>query len=260
MTLFLGYLGLGLMGLTLGVIGGGGSILTVPILVYFFGIPGASAAANSLFVVGACAALGSAAAIARKTVSLRTAFLFYAPSALGVILARRVLLDSLPDSMTFLGSAFSKDSVILLAFALVMVAASVSMIRPQTRAPSPEDPALLRVAIGGLATGTITGFVGAGGGFLIVPALVQGLRLPMTQAVGTSLMIITLNSWTGFAVDTIQGTAWDWALLVPVTAVALVGAVIGMRLAPRIPGHRLKAIFGWFVLVTGTVLLVSQLR
>jgi hypothetical protein len=257
------------MGLTLGLIGGGGSILAVPLLVYILGVPASSATYQSLFVVGVCAAIGAAPLAKKGLVSPKTALLFFLPSLAGVLLARRVILPGIPEAIPIPGGVLAKDTLLLVAFGGVMLSAAISMLRGPSPSPSssvePAQPASGRRArttgLVGFLVGITTGFVGAGGGFLIVPALVNptwGLGLSMRQAVGTSLTIIALNSLSGFASDWWAGKPTDWATLLPFTAAAVVGIALGTRLGAKIPGASLKRAFGWFVLVLGTLLVLVQ--
>lgn len=259
--LTLGYIGAVGMGLTLGLIGGGGSILAVPILVYLFGMPGGQATFSSLFIVGVCAAAGAIPMAKRGLVSFKTAGAFFLPSVIGVWLARRVLLPAVPDSFRLAGQVLNKDLLILILFGFVMLAASWSMLK---RGPAPEMPSTRihpgRTVSTGITVGLITGFVGAGGGFLIVPALVNGLSLPMESAIGTSLLIIALNSLSGFAGDWFSGASADWKQIVPFSIASLGGIVLGTQLNRRIPGRKLKPAFGWFVLLLGTFMILMQVR
>ena len=253
--------GAGLMGITLGLIGGGGSILTVPLLVYGFAIPGASATLHSLFVVGTAAAAGAVPYAGRRGIDFESALLFYPASLVGVTLARRWALPSVPDTFDLAGLSLSKDLLVLGLFAAVMIAASWSMLRkPGSAESAPPQRSLRRIGMTGLGVGALTGFVGAGGGFLIVPALVNRLGLPMERAVGTSLLIIALNSLSGFSVDLLRGAAVRWDLLFLVTGAALIGIFAGTSLSKRIPGTRLKPAFGWFVLIMGSLMMFRQIH
>ena len=254
--------GAGLMGVTLGLIGGGGSILTVPILVYGFGVPGATATFHSLFVVGVAAAVGAMPYAGRQKVDFKSALLFYPTSLIGVTLARRWALPALPDTLDLAGLQLSKDLLILGLFATVMLLASASMLRKPAASAAAAAPvrSVSRAGMTGFGVGALTGFVGAGGGFLIVPALVNRLGLPMERAVGTSLLIIALNSLSGFSVDLLRGTAVRWDLLALVTGTALIGILAGTTLSKRIPGAKLKPAFGWFVLIMGSLMMFRQIH
>ena len=263
----LGYLAAIFIGLSLGIMGGGGSILTVPVLVYLMGVSPVLSTAYSLFVVGSTSVVGAAGYLRKGLVSLKTAVVFLMPSLLAVFVVRRVLLPAIPHALfTVGGIVFTKDLLVLVAFAVLMVVAATSMIRSSQAKVVPDAelhqppafnyPLVLGI---GLAVGTLTGFVGAGGGFLIVPALVLGARLPMKLAVGTSLAIIALNSLIGFSGDLSAGTPIAWSFLLGFLAFALGGIVLGTYLARFIPGARLKPAFGWFTLAMGTFILTKEL-
>ena len=264
---YFGYFAAIFIGLALGIMGGGGSILTVPVLVYLMGVSPVLSTAYSLFVVGTTSLVGASGYFSKGLVSLRTAIVFLLPSLAAVFLVRKVLMPAIPHELFTLGSiVFTKDLLVLVAFAVLMVGAATSMIRSQL----PEEvlheelphqqsfnyPLILSI---GLVVGTLTGFVGAGGGFLIIPALVLGARLPMKLAVGTSLAIIALNSLIGFTGDLSAGTPIVWTFLLGFLAFALGGIVLGTYLARFIPGARLKPAFGWFTLAMGTFILTKEL-
>ncbi len=264
---YVGYFAAIFIGLSLGIMGGGGSILTVPVLVYLMGVSPVLSTAYSLFVVGSTSVVGASGYFRKGLVSLKTAVVFLLPSLLAVFLVRRVLLPAIPHELFTLGGiVFTKDLLVLVAFAVLMVVAAASMIRggqPEAALSEelPQRPAFnypLMLTIG-LVVGMLTGFVGAGGGFLIVPALVLGARLPMKLAVGTSLAIIALNSLIGFAGDLSAGTPIAWPFLLGFLAFALGGIVLGTYLARFIPGARLKPAFGWFTLAMGVFILTKEL-
>ena len=261
---YFGYFAAIFIGLSLGIMGGGGSILTVPVLVYLMGVSPVLSTAYSLFVVGSTSVVGAAGYFRKGLVSLPTALVFLGPSLAAVFLVRKVLMPSLPHELLQLGSlVVTKDLLVLLAFAVLMVVAATSMIRRQPAGSVvAEDAARLDypLVLGiGLVVGTLTGFVGAGGGFLIIPALVLGARLPMKLAVGTSLAIIALNSLIGFTGDLSAGTPIAWPFLLGFLAFALGGIVLGTYLARFIPGAKLKPAFGWFTLAMGTFILAKEL-
>lgn len=200
----LGYAASVLMGLSLGLIGGGGSILTVPILVYLFGVDPVLATAYSLFVVGLTSLVGSYSHFRAGNVQLRTAIVFGIPSIIAVYAVRKFIVPIIPDPVFHIRSMeLSKGTLLMVLFALLMLMASISMIRPtkQKAGESKATPNYLIIFLEGLLVGGLTGLVGAGGGFLIIPALVLLAGLPMKQAVGTSLLIIALKSLIGFTGD-----------------------------------------------------------
>ncbi|MGE4131790.1 MAG: sulfite exporter TauE/SafE family protein [Bdellovibrionales bacterium] len=258
----LGYFAAVVMGISLGLIGGGGSILTVPILVYFFAQDPLLATTNSLLVVGACALLGAGLAARRGQIDLATGALFAAPSFVGVFVARKFIIPALPDpvlSLSFL--TLSKAVLVMTAFATLMVVAATAMIRskPPTAAAAPKSRQLVifESVSKGFLVGMATGFVGAGGGFLIIPALVLLLGMPMKKAVGTSLAIIAVNSLFGFTVS--QHTDSNWTPLMIITALGLGGIVVGQKLTAHVPEVQLKKGFGVFVLVVGGAIFMEQI-
>ncbi len=249
-----------LIGITLGLIGGGGSILTVPLLVYVFGIPGTQATGYSLLVVGSTAFVGALTYIKRKEIAFKEGVLFSLPAFLSVYLTRKIVIPSIPESVANLaGFELTRDGLLLIIFAVVMLAASFSMIKSKKVVASDTKKNIAVVMLIGFGVGIMTGLVGAGGGFLIIPALVLFLRLDMKVAVGTSLMIIAANSLVGF-LGTIGSASIPipWNLLLALTAISIVGILIGTVLAKKIPGSKLKVGFGYFVLVMGLFILAQE--
>lgn len=258
----LGYIGGVLMGVTLGLIGAGGSILTVPILVYLFGVTPSVATAYSLLIVGISAAIGSIAYLKNDETNFKTGVFFWLPSFFSVLATRRYLVPNLPEQIPLAAGFFiPKEALIMGTFAIIMLLASFSMIRPTARPGGNRHAGAraARIILYGLGIGAVTGFVGAGGGFLIVPALALLLGFPMKQAVGTSLLIITLNALFGFVSGLRTLPQVDWAFLAGFSAFSIVGIVLGNQLSRRIPGQKLKPLFGWFVLIMGSSILLGQI-
>lgn len=251
------------MGTSLGLIGGGGSILTVPILVYLFGIPAELSTAYSLFIVGLTSLFGSFTHMKMGNIHWKTALVFGIPSIISVYLTRHFVVPAIPDILLTTPFPLNKDMGILILFAVIMVLASYSMIKkgkPQTQSEgetvSYNYPLIL---VEGAIVGFVTGLVGAGGGFLIIPALVLLAKLPMKQAVGTSLVIIASKSLLGFLGDLGRGQVIDWTFLMGFSAIAVVGIFLGAFLSKKISGDKLKPAFGWFVLVMGIYIIVKTL-
>ncbi|QQR85406.1 MAG: sulfite exporter TauE/SafE family protein [Flavobacteriales bacterium] len=263
----LGYIGAILMGLSLGLIGGGGSILTVPILVYLFMVEPVLATAYSLFIVGLTSLVGSLSHMRMGNIHWRTAIVFGIPSILAVYATRAWVVPAIPDPIFSAGGVvLSKAVGILFLFAVIMVAAAYSMIRKPKVPLGPDERAEQAIAFNyplilaeGVVVGMITGIVGAGGGFLIIPALVLLAKLPMKQAVGTSLIIIAAKSLIGFTGDLKGGGSIDWNFLLLFSAIAVVGIIAGSILSKRIPNEKLKPAFGWFVLLMGIYIIGREL-
>ncbi len=251
-----------LIGVSLGLIGGGGSILTVPVLVYILGIDPVLATAYSLFVVGSTSLVGAGTYMKKGLVNYKTALVFAVPSFIAVFLTRKFLVPALPNPLFSLGEAIiTKNIGIMVFFALIMLAASYSMIRGKKGESEEEKDVkfnLPMIALEGSVVGVITGIVGAGGGFLIIPALVLLAKLPMKMAVGTSLLIIAAKSLIGFLGDLSSQTI-DWQLLLVFTGLSIVGIFIGSALSKKINEKVLKTGFGWFVLLMGIYIITKEL-
>jgi len=252
-----------LIGVSLGLIGGGGSILTVPVLVYILGVNPVLATAYSLFVVGSTSLVGAATYMKKGLVNYKTALVFAIASFIAVFLTRKFLVPALPDPLFTLGEAIiTKNIGIMVFFALIMLAASYSMITAKKCVECDEDEPVVfnfpMIALEGSVVGVITGIVGAGGGFLIIPALVLLAKLPMKLAVGTSLLIIAAKSLIGFLGDLSTQTI-DWQMLLIFTSLSIVGIFIGSALSKKINEKILKTGFGWFVLVMGIYIITKEL-
>jgi len=250
-----------LMGITLGIFGAGGSILTVPILVFLMGVAVTESTAYSLFIVGITALFGAYSYYKKDLIHFKVGLIFAAPAFVGVYSVRLLLMPALPENIASFSSwTLNKDTLILIVFACIMIMAAYAMIKPSKATSFKSQQSLNYPLIGleGLLVGGVTGFVGAGGGFLIIPALVILAGLSMKQAVGTSLMIIAIKSILGFIGDIQAGLHVDWTLLLEVTFLSIIGALIGERLGRNIDGDKLKPIFGYFVLIMGTAMLLRE--
>lgn len=263
----IGYVASIFIGISLGLIGGGGSILTVPVLVYLFGISAELSTAYSLFIVGTTALVGGIRNATLGNVNYKTAVVFTIPAFIAVYVTRAFVVPKIPAEIVTVGDfVLTKNVAIMIFFALVMLAASVSMIRDKRGEVEESDdevepqfniPAIIAE---GAVVGVLTGIVGAGGGFLIIPALVLFAKIPMKKAVGTSLLIIAAKSLIGFIGDVQRpDLEIDWTLLLTVTAIAVVGIFIGIYLAKFIDGKKLKKGFGWFVLLMAIYIIGKQL-
>ncbi|NOT74838.1 MAG: sulfite exporter TauE/SafE family protein [Cyclobacteriaceae bacterium] len=256
-----GYCASILIGLILGLLGGGGSILSIPILVYLFNMEPVLASAYSLFIVGVTSLAGAIPKYREHLVNLRTGILFGIPSIISIFCTRRWIVPAIPDILFTSGDfVFTKRLLLLGIFALLMVLAAIPMIRGKKNPISTNQRfRTFLVIVEGALIGFLTGLVGAGGGFLIIPALVFLTGLPFKTAVGTSLFIISINSLLGFAGDLMNYTM-DWPFLLSVSALAILGIIIGNRLSKRIASTKLKKAFGWITLMMGCYILFRELR
>lgn len=258
----IGYIASILIGVSLGLIGSGGSILTVPVLVYLFAVDAVAATAYSLFIVGFTAAVGSVGYFKKGLVNIKTALVFGAPSIVAVFLTRAYIVPAIPKEVFSVGDFMvTKSILMMLLFAVLMVVASFSMIKKDKKKKEedlgPQKFNYPVILLEGAVVGIVTGLVGAGGGFLIIPALVLLSKLPMKEAVGTSLVIIAAKSLIGFFGEGGE-TFIDWALLTSVAAFATVGIFIGIYLSKKIDGAKLEPIFGWFVLIMGVYIIIKE--
>lgn len=259
----IGYIAMFAVGIILGLIGGGGAILTMPILVYLFGVSPTLATSYSLFIVGFTSVFGVWRYHRDGLVDYRLAVFFLVPSLLGTYVARHVLLPAIPDVlMSVQGYTLGREQLIMLVFALVMLAASLSMIFIQVKdvhGHANIAKTKFKLALLGFGVGFVAGFVGAGGGFLIIPALVVIGGVAITSAIPTSLFIIATNSLVAFFGDLIASRSVDWSFLLLTALAAVFGLFLGVRLSRLISPNTLKTGFGWFVLVMAIWILGKQI-
>ena len=260
----LGYLGALVIGLVMGLLGGGGSVLGVPILVYLLVVNPVTATAYSLFVVGTTAFFGLLGKIKQGLVNYKIGLIFGLPSLLMVYVTRRIILPMIPEHiMTIGGFELSKSIFIMVLFAVMMLAAAVIMIKGRKEVESVAKDMTLKtmfvVALDGMIVGFLTGLVGAGGGFLIIPALVILFGLDMKIAVGTSLFIITMKSLVGFIGDLQTDIVIDWKLLLTFTFISIIGIFIGNYLTKFISSKKLKKAFGFFVLAIAIFIIIKEI-
>jgi len=256
----LGYFASLFIGISLGLIGGGGSILTVPILVYLFQVNPKLATTYSLFIVGLTAAFGAIRHYRMGNIKVKSAMYFAIPSLISLLLIRKIVLLQIPALIPFT-TTFSvrRDLLIMVLFAVLMVLASYSMIKKQKAVDTTTQIEPLNLILIGALVGIITGFLGAGGGFLIIPALLFFAKMQMKQAVGTSLLIIAFNSLLGFVGDVVNGVEMNYIFILSIAFTAGIGIFIGTYLSKKIDGAQLKPIFGWFVLVMGIYIIAKEL-
>lgn len=262
MELIFAYIGALFVGITLGLFGGGGSILTVPILVYLLNLNPVTATAYSLFVVGSTSLVGAISNMFRGMVMFKIAVVFALPAFTTVYLTRRYLVPAIPEEIfTIGGFTLSKGVAIMIFFAFIMLLASISMIKDREPIIKVNISSKLNIPLilsEGILVGFLTGMVGAGGGFLIIPVLVLLANLPMKKAVATSLFIVAVNSLIGFLGD-VQNISIDWPFLLTFTLISIIGIFIGIYLTRFIDGKPLKKAFGWFVLAMGIYIIVKEL-
>lgn len=255
-----GYIASLFIGVSLGLIGGGGSILTIPVLVYLFSISPTIAISYSLFIVGITSLVGAYNSYCKGLVSFRTVLLFGSSSITTVFLVRRFIIPIIPDVFFKIGSFNVTHALfVMVVFALLMLAAAGSMIREkklESEETAKSGP--LRLIIYGVLIGLVTGFLGAGGGFLLIPALVILMKLPMKEAIGTSLLIIALNSLIGFIGD-IGRHPIDWPFITILSTIAIAGIFIGGYFNQKVNSEKLKKGFGWFVLIVGVYIITKEI-
>jgi uncharacterized membrane protein YfcA len=258
-----GYIAAGLIGISLGLIGGGGSILTVPVLVYLFHVEPTLATAYSLFIVGITSLVGGVQSAMRQLVDFKTAVIFAVPSFLGVYVTRRYVMPLIPDNLFVIGDmVITRDAAIMVFFGLIMLLAAFSMIRNGENESQPDEPIRYNygmILLEGLVVGAVTGVVGAGGSFLIIPALVLFAKLPMKMAVGTSLVIIASKSLIGFLGDVGSGQEINFPFITIVSVIATAGIFLGSHFSKYVESRKLKSGFGWFVLIMSVFVIVQEL-
>lgn len=261
---YLGYFAAVLIGISLGLVGAGGSILTIPVLVYLIGISAVDATSYSLFIVGVSAFIGVLRYIKNKLVCFRTVFVFGIPSVISIFLTRKFLLHAIPHHLFNIGEVeVTKDALLMILLAILMIVAATSMLRktPAIKIDSEKNNEQYRYFLifqQGVVVGALVGLVGAGGGFLIIPALVVLAKLPMKKAIGTSLAIIALNSTIGFLSD-FGVHHFDWAFILKFSGFAITGIIIGSYLSKYISSIKLRPAFGWFILVMGVYIITKEL-
>jgi len=248
----LGYFGALVIGLVLGLMGSGGSIMAVPIFAYMFQISPITTTAYSLFVVGTSSSVGVLKNFKKGLIDFRIALVFAIPAFVAVYIVRKFVVPIIPEELISVGNfVLTKNMGVMLLFALLMLIASISMLRKKE--PSIEENEQARynypmMVSGGVVIGVLTGIVGIGGGFLIIPVLVLLVKLPMKKAVATSLFIIALKSLIGFTGD-LGNLDINWSFLLVFTLISITGIFLGVFLSSFIKSEKLKRSFGWFVLV-----------
>ena len=256
----IGYIASIIIGVSLGLIGGGGSILTIPILVYLFKIDPDTATSYSLFIVGTTALFGCISHYRMGNLIIKSALYFAIPSIISILIIREVIFPNIASTLFTIASyQVSKNVLIMSVFSVLMIASALAMIR-QSKPVVVQSTTTNYLHLSGIGflIGIVTGFLGAGGGFLIIPALLLFANLPMKQAVGTSLLIIFINSSIGFAGDLYIGTPINYTILFMISGMAFIGMLIGLQLSKKIDGAQLKPIFGWFILIMGIYIITKE--
>ena len=257
-----------LIGLILGLIGGGGSILSVPVLVYLMHYPAEEATGYSLFIVGLTSLIGAFAFIKRGDISFESLVQFAVPSLITVFLVRKFLIPGLAEVFFSIGNFnVTKQVFIMTVFAILILFSSISMIKKHklnyrheamweefSKSPIP----IYFVILLAVFVGFLTGFVGAGGGFIIVPVLLFFLRVPVKKSIGTSLCIIALNSLIGFT-GNLGHFDINWSVLLLASSICIIGILVGNLISPKISANKLKPAFGWFSLIVGIFVIIKEL-
>jgi hypothetical protein len=252
------------IGISLGLIGSGGSILTVPVLVYLFRINPVIATTYSLFIVGSTSLVGALPKYKHGLIDKPSALIFGIPSIAAVFGTRKYIVPMIPDEVFSIGGfLITKNILLMLVFAILMLLVSVSMIGSHQRKLTAMEVGNQKIHVymlifQGIVVGLVTGLVGSGGGFLIIPALVLFSRLPMKQAIGTSLLIIAAKSLIGFTGD-LTHYQMDWKLLISITLLAVVGIFIGNWFCDKLSTKKLEKGFGWFVLAMGIYIIIKEM-
>lgn len=255
----LGYVGALFIGLVLGLTGGGGSILTVPILVYLMGINPVTATAYSLFIVGTTSTFGAIQNYRKNLVDINNGFIFAIPSFIAVYLTRKYIVPEIPKVIIESPILITKNTFLILFFAVIMIFGALSVLKKKSQDSNNEEKRnLILIGIQTFTIGIIIGLVGAGGGFLIIPSLILFAKLPMRKAVGTSLFIIAMNSLVGFMGD-VQNLEIDWLFLLIFSAISVVGIFVGMYLTKYTNESQLKKIFAYFVLLMAAIILLKEI-
>ena len=255
----LGYVGALFIGLVLGLTGGGGSILTVPILVYLMSVSPVTATAYSLFIVGTTSTFGAIQNYRKNLVDIKNGFIFAIPSFIAVYLTRKFIVPRIPEIIIESPILITKNTFLMLFFAVIMIFGALSVLKKKSQDNNNEEKRnLILIGIQTFTIGIIIGLVGAGGGFLIIPSLILFAKLPMRKAVGTSLFIIAMNSLVGFIGD-VQNLEIDWVFLLTFSAISVVGIFIGMYLTKYTNESQLKKIFAYFVLFMAAIILLKEM-
>ncbi len=256
----LGYILALAIGILMGLLGGGGSILTIPVFVYLLNISPGLAAAYSLFVIGSTSFVGAIKNLAAKNVDLKSALIFGLPSFTAVFLTTRFFLPLVPVELFTLGEfTLMRGKAMMIVFSMLLVIAGFLMFRKKPVQSEDEESApLYQIGLQGVLIGFLAGLVGVGGGFLIIPALVLMAKIPMKKAVGTTLVIIAFNSILGF-LGHLNNYRMDWSFLIPFAALSITGILIGIYLTKFLSSKVLRKGFAYFVFIMAGFILIKEL-
>jgi uncharacterized protein len=259
LTLF-AYIAAIFVGILLGLLGGGGSILSVPVLRYLFDYSAETATGYSLFIVGVSGIVGTLLYAREKLIHTQALFTFGVVASSVSFLNRKYVVSNIPKDLFTLGNTIiTKDFFIMIVFAVLMLAAAAAMIRNQKEEKQERKVSVFQFLVAGWLVGVFTSLVGAGGGFIIVPVLVGMYQMPIKMAIGTSLSIIVLNSLAGFAGELSTGSNIEWPFLWVFSGISTIGVLIGMYASKRIDAKRLKPLFGWFIIAVSIYIVTKEL-
>lgn len=251
LTIIIGYILAIIIGLSMGIMGSGGSIMTLPIFVYLFHIDPSHALVYSLFTIGVTALLGSINHIKNKQIDYRSTFLFIIPSLLFIYLTKQLILPYIPTTFHFGKTDINSSQIIMFLFAFVILSSSYAMINMNHESFSKNKLSYFKIMLTGAFIGLLTSLFGAGGGFIIVPALVVLLGNSIHQATSTSLFIIAINSIFGFLTNYIHFYDVNWTTLIIFTVITLIGLIIGIQIKPKLNSQKMKISFGYILGIIG---------
>lgn len=258
-----GYLAALLIGVLLGMIGGGGSILTIPLLVYIFRLPPAEATGYSLFIVGVSCLAGAYKYFRLGQIRISTAVYFGIPSIVTILLVRKYILPAIPEVIYRADHwLLTRSQFLMVVFGIVMIISALRMLQKGTAEEFPLTESLhpvIKIIWRGIEVGLLTGLLGAGGGFIILPVLILSFKIPMREAVGTSLLVIAMNTLFGFAGDVLHGQQYNWSFLLSITLLSVAGTFAGRKFSEYFSPKQLKSYFGGLVLGMGILIILLEI-
>ncbi len=243
------------MGATFGLIGAGGSILSVPILIYIINLSPIIATSYSFYIVGLVALLGAIGYFRKKLISVVDVWYFSIPSTFGVIFSRYYILPSIPNIIF----GIDKNALITIMFSLLMIISGIMTLRKlENQSNLKKEKSLLLNSVYALIIGSIVGVLGAGGGFLIIPALYNLLKVDIKKSIGTSLAIVSLNCFIAVIVDFTSGNVTNGETIIPIMIFSIFGMLMGLKLESRVKTKNIKTIFAVFTMIIGIIILIKQ--